>query len=58
MNEKNGLFYAPNRIDAEFRLMNSILSVSINRNLVGQVYHLVLAIRTCYTASKIAALSY
>ena len=57
MNEKNGLFYAANRIDAEFRLMNSILSISINRNLVGQVYHLVLAIRTCYNASKIAALS-
>ena len=57
MNEKNGLFYAANRIDAEFRLMNSILSISINRNLVGQVYQLVLAITTCYNASKIAALS-
>ena len=58
MNEKNGLFYAANRIDAEFRLMNSILSISINRNLVGQVYQLVLAITTCYNASKIAALSF
>ena len=58
MNEKNGLFYAANRIDAEFRLMNSILSISINRNLVGQVYQLVLAITTCYNASKIAVLSF
>ena len=33
MNEKNGLFYAANRIDAEFRLMNSLLSVLTYRKL-------------------------
>ena len=57
INEKNGLFYAGNRTDAVCCLMNSLLSALTYRKLYWYFYQLYLSTRTCYNASKIAALS-
>lgn len=57
MNEKNGLFYAGNRIDAECCLVNSVLSAFTYLNYIGTSISYSFQLEAVILASKIHALS-